>query len=254
MSRTPSGTMEKPTVVQATTYLDEQMADVRITDSADCSEDDASSSSRRSSRRVSFSPTPPDMIATAPWCSLGITDEQVAEGKACARALRFQYPGLPKFSYYDDEAEAAIAERAANEARRKVVQTLQLYDKPVEPENAVRISPCTTGRRSRGSYHCYTTSALAAAAAAATAAVAKWQSSASGIEAKRCDLHRAAISSERWVQQTPGLNLKRRNHSVDLSVSRIQRYDSVRDARVRCIAAGPAAAVESMVVEPMVVS
>jgi len=199
------------------------------------SDDDASSpTSRRSSRAVSFSDTTHDLIVTEPWNSVGISDESVAEGKLITRALRYRFPGLPKFSYFDDENEAAIAERAANQAREIAVRRLQQAERTATPESFT-IMPCTSGRKSRGSpgefVPCGPLSVLAAAAAAATAAVTARLQEKHNIGAATPSV---AEQQEKRSSSSSCRSMFARCKSVELPMSlRLQRFDSVADAHSR---------------------
>merc|ERR1711998_748531 len=90
------------------------------------------------------------------------------------RAFRRLYPGLPKFSYFDDASLAASAERAANDARVRIINEHQRRESSDDEmsESSLEIAVCRNPHRGRGKCGAYTPgnliSNLAASAAAAS--------------------------------------------------------------------------------------
>jgi len=201
---------------------------------------------------VSFS-SDVQIVETVPWNPLGLTDEQVTEGKYVTRAFRRQHPGLPKFSFFDDELLAAAAELAANEARRQAVTERANEDS----EASIEIGKCSTGR-SRGLCGTYTPgnliTVLATSAAVASAASAlAWNDNATSVlttsssTAETSAVPSATTESNESVRKAPKLSsltaafrwmeckpaLCRQNSSTLPMSMRLQRFDSVEQAHAR---------------------
>jgi hypothetical protein len=190
------------------------------------------------SRSVSWSKQPPSVVETLVWNNCGLTREGKAQGKAATRAMRYQYPGLPKFTYFDSDDEAAVAEQAAKEARQLTLRTLEAAQQISPDDPSIYIGPCTTRRKSRGSAGeytpCNTSSVLSAAASAATARITARRCSSGEIspcasrKTRAPSMATVATFASRWISHTPVLA---KRSSVDTPMSLlIQRHDSIKDA------------------------
>jgi len=103
---------------------------------------------------------------------LGFTSRELEAGKEASRAHRMQYPNLPKFTYFDDPAMAAAADRAASAAYAEAFAAASAAPPPMD---SITVQP---GRR-RSSHSLAglypspnPAAAVAQAVAAATAAAA----------------------------------------------------------------------------------
>lgn len=211
-------------------------------------------------RNVSFSSNL-EVIETVPWNSLGLTPEQKSEGKHITRAFRKQFPGLPKFTFFDDEHLASEAERAANDARRQTVSEhakaiTENANEELEEESSLDIGMCTTGRGRGTCGLCIPgnlISALAISAAAASAASASaWEESVEKVPitaspvtvtdsadlaaesnqtARKAPRLPAFSAAFRWMECKPAL-VRHNSSSLPMSI-RLQRFDSVEQAHAR---------------------
>eukprot|EP00325_Prymnesiales_sp_UTEX-LB-985_P026788 CAMPEP_0174719628 /NCGR_PEP_ID=MMETSP1094-20130205/31557_1 /TAXON_ID=156173 /ORGANISM="Chrysochromulina brevifilum, Strain UTEX LB 985" /LENGTH=235 /DNA_ID=CAMNT_0015919959 /DNA_START=79 /DNA_END=786 /DNA_ORIENTATION=- len=201
-----------------------------------------------------------DIILTEPWNPLGLTEEQVSEGKHVTRAFRRQFPGLPKFTYFDDDSLAEAAERAANDACRRAFMQFSNEDLS---EESLEIGRCTSSGRSRGNCGMYTPgnviTVLAASAATASAASASaWNDGPAAIygsadvtgtvnaasvtpsatstaevneSVRKAPKLTSLASAFRWMERRP--TLARQNSSTLPMSVRLQRFDSVEQAHAR---------------------
>jgi len=205
------------------------------------------------SRSVTFSDRAPDVMMTEKWPVCGISDASVSEGKYLIRALRHKYPGLPKFAYFDEERDAAMAEQAANLAREHVMKNMpesSQLEAAINSSGSRRMSLLVPGNPVN-----LLAAAAAAASATATASSKRDQaaqlcgddSSSVSAEAENsgnngsamltpdgtaeATLQKTANAGFRWLSRTTVLS---RRSSGDIPMHmRLQRFDSLHDARLR---------------------
>lgn len=167
----------------------------------------------------------------------GVTREQQAIGKASAREFRAKYPELPKFAFLDDEADVALAVAAAL-AAAAVVTASSSSQEPCGSETPIVIQASRKRRHSerRQSHSSDCLRAAVAEAVAAATAAATATTTIGPSNHKDCSMHKRGHG--RLKMLTSWLKGHEQSAITPLALQRklqIQRYDSLQDARDRCL-------------------